>query len=80
MKHEEKIEAVMQLVELCPQGLTDNLKCPLRNVRKLTLPNRSHYLSSLSEAQLEYILYYHENCLEFTSTMSLSNSISTTYS
>ena len=76
MSYEEKMEAVVKLVELCPQGLTENLKCPLRNVRKLTLANRSHYLNSLSEAQLEYIIYYHENCLEFTPTIFFSNQIS----
>ena len=75
MLYEEKLETVRKLVEHCPQGLTENLKCPLRNVRKLTLANRSHYLDSLSEAQLEYIMYYHANCLEFTGTASLSGQI-----
>ena len=75
MNYEEKMGAGIQLVELCPQGNTKNLKCPLRNARKLTLTNRSHYLNSLSEAQLDYIIYYHKNCLEFTSIMSFANQI-----
>ena len=58
-----KKNVVRFLVEACPQGHDFlNHSCPLRNVRKLTPDNSTHYINGLSEGQLDQILEYHKGC------------------
>lgn len=80
MNFTQKKSAVRKLVENCPQEHKGNLKCPLRNVRKLTPLNQGHYINSLSEIQLAHILTYHENCLEIAAALSSNTPALTEFS
>ena len=51
------------VVEGCPQGHDFvNYSCPIRNVRKLNDKNMNHYISGLTEKQLDCIFNYHTGC------------------
>ncbi len=63
---EEKKNVVRALAERCPQGHNVLISsCPLRNVRKLTTENYTHYISRLTEGQVDRILDYHKACYGF---------------
>ena len=60
---EAKKNIVRVLAERCPKDHNViNCSCPLRNVRKLTPVNYTHYINGLTEGQVDHILDYHKEC------------------
>ena len=64
-EREQVLSQVLHLSLACPFDDCNTSNCPLDKVRKLPLEERTEWVCSLSDEDLEYLTTYHQICLQW---------------
>jgi hypothetical protein len=69
-QREQVLSQVQHLSVSCPHDNCNPSFCPLHDVRKLTLEERMKWVRALSDEELEYLITYHQICLQWMNGIS----------